>query len=121
MLPLEEEGKNAGGVADVPGVDDDGDAAVVTLLVVEPLPDALAVTAELVFNEPAVVVVAVEVVFTLSVAAEAPLLITGELRLPNSDLLGEEFTGVSGVSKSGSNGSLKMSPSPFGLTESCPS
>ena len=121
MLPLEEEGKNAGGVADVPGVDDDGDAAVVTLLVVEPLPDALAVTAELVFNEPAVVVVAVEVVFTLSVAAEAPLLITGELRLPNSDLLGEEFTGVSGVSKSGSNGSLTTSPSPFGLTESCPS
>ena len=118
-LPLEDEGKNVGGVADVPGVDDEGDAAVVTLLVADPLPGVLAVAGTLLFTQLLVLDV---VVFVLSAAAgEPPLLITGELRLPNSDLLGDVFIGVSGVSKSGSNGSLRTSLSPFAFTESWPS
>ena len=104
----------------MPGVDDEGDAAVVTLLVAEPLPGVLAVAGTLLFKELLVLDVVV-LVLSAAVAGEPPLLITGELRLPNNDLLGDDFTGVSGVSKSGSNGSLTTSLSPFVFTENCPS
>lgn len=109
----------------MPGVDEDGDVAVVTLLEVEPLPGVLVVdTALLLSRLPAVVVAEEVVVVALDVSeapSEAPLLVTGELRLPNSDLLGLVFIGVSGVSKSGSNGSLTGSLSPLAFAESCPS
>ncbi len=151
-----EAGKKEGGVAEVPGVEEEGDAVVMSLragvlllaagtagdeagagaegalllllLVTATPPLEVTVT---VFVAAAVVEVDVSVEDEDEVEVEvvppplplapapappeaaAPRFTKGELRLLSSDLLGDVLMGVSGVSKSGSKGSLIGSLSSF--------